>query len=231
MDFVAAANRLEALCRGISDWLGQDVPDSVYWIERAVGRGRMRITLSAAPIDVGPILRENLFSKVPSVIMTSATLATGGRQSQPSFEFFQSRIGLGEGKKGLSRERPHERSGWAARSIIAGRRRLVLLDGMPDPGADGPRYERAAVEMIRRYVARSDGRAFVLFTSYEMMKRAAAALTAWLAEQNLALYCQAEGTAAEPDAGTVQGQSRGRCCSAWTVFGRGWTCRATRCRT
>ena len=43
---------------------------------------------------------------------------------------------------------------------------------MPDPTADGPRYEQAAIEMIRRYVAQSDGRAFVLFTSYEMMKRA-----------------------------------------------------------
>ena len=64
---------------------------------------------------------------------------------------------------------------------------------MPDPSSDGPRYERVAIDMIRRYVARSDGRAFVLFTSYEMMKRAAAALTAWLAEQNLALYCQADG--------------------------------------
>jgi ATP-dependent DNA helicase DinG len=47
--------------------------------------------------------------------------------------------------------------------------------------------------MIRRYVARSEGRAFVLFTSYEMMKRAAAALTPWLIEQNLVLYSQAEG--------------------------------------
>ena len=65
---------------------------------------------------------------------------------------------------------------------------------MPDPGADAARYERATVEMIRRYVARSDGRAFVLFTSYNMMNRAAAALTDWLAEQNLALYCQGEGT-------------------------------------
>ena len=47
--------------------------------------------------------------------------------------------------------------------------------------------------MIRRYVARSDGRAFVLFTSYEAMKRTAAALTGWLTEQNLHLYCQGEG--------------------------------------
>jgi ATP-dependent DNA helicase DinG len=64
---------------------------------------------------------------------------------------------------------------------------------MPDPTADATAYERKTIDMIRRYVARSDGRAFVLFTSYEMMKRATAALTGWLAEQKLMLYSQAEG--------------------------------------
>jgi len=47
--------------------------------------------------------------------------------------------------------------------------------------------------MIRRYVERTAGHAFVLFTSYEMMRRAAAALGPWLAERELALYCQADG--------------------------------------
>jgi len=42
-------------------------------------------------------------------------------------------------------------------------------------------------------VAETDGRAFVLFTSYGMMRRAAAALTGWLAEQDLALLSQADG--------------------------------------
>jgi ATP-dependent DNA helicase DinG len=49
------------------------------------------------------------------------------------------------------------------------------------------------VEMIRRYVARTDGRAFVLFTSYNLMRRAAGDLAHWLAESDLALYSQAEG--------------------------------------
>jgi len=70
---------------------------------------------------------------------------------------------------------------------------LILLDGMPDPSDKSAEYERAAIDMIRRYVQRSDGRAFVLFTSYEMMKRAAAALAEWLAEQNLKLFSQADG--------------------------------------
>jgi ATP-dependent DNA helicase DinG len=47
--------------------------------------------------------------------------------------------------------------------------------------------------MIRRYVARTDGRAFVLFTSYDMMRRVAAQLTSWLAQRNFGLFCQADG--------------------------------------
>ena len=53
-DFTAAANRLDALAEGIDDWLGQQMADSVYWIERSFSRSRLRITLAAAPIDVGP---------------------------------------------------------------------------------------------------------------------------------------------------------------------------------
>jgi ATP-dependent DNA helicase DinG len=179
-DFTSAANRLETLGQGIDDWLRQQMTDSVYWIDQSGGRNRTRITLSAAPIDVGPILREQLFSQTPTVIMTSATLATGGT---PSFDFFKSRIGLTQSES-LCLGSPFDYHTQA---------KLVLPEGMPDPSSDGPKYERMAMDMIRRYIAQSDGRAFVLFTSYEMMKRAAAALTPWLAECELALYSQSDG--------------------------------------
>jgi ATP-dependent DNA helicase DinG len=64
--------------------------------------------------------------------------------------------------------------------------------GMPDPTTDNQRYERAAIEMIRRYVERTDGHAFVLFTSYALMNRVAAKLTRWLGQKNLGLYCQGQ---------------------------------------
>ena len=180
-DFTAAAGRLEGIAQGIDDWLGQKAGESVYWVERGFSRNRLRITMAAAPIDVGPILREHLFAQVPTVVMTSATLATGGKS--PSFAFFQSRVGLTQGET-VCLGSPFDYHRQA---------QIVLLDGMPDPTDDAAAYERKTIDMIRRYVARSDGRAFVLFTSYEMMKRATAALTGWLAEQNLMLYSQAEG--------------------------------------
>jgi ATP-dependent DNA helicase DinG len=64
---------------------------------------------------------------------------------------------------------------------------------MPDPTSERVEYDHRCVELIRRYVARTDGRAFVLFTSYEMMRRAAADLTSWLTQHDLALYSQADG--------------------------------------
>jgi ATP-dependent DNA helicase DinG len=201
-DFTAAAARLDALAVGVRQWCSQELPDTVYWIEAEWGRApsarwsRRRIHLAAAPVDVGPLLREHLFSKVPTVVMTSATLATAGG----SFDFFKSRIGLGETVSKAHGSQPVGVEAVCAPTCLAvgspfdyrRQAQLILLDGMPDPAADA-RYEESVVEMVRRYVGRTDGRAFVLFTSYQMMKRVAAALTPWLAERDLALYNQADG--------------------------------------
>ncbi len=178
-DFVAAANRLSALSLGIEDWRRQRLDESVYWIEAHQRRYGRQVKLCAAPVNVGPVLREHLFQEVPTVVMTSATLATG----TGSFDFFKSRIGLTQ-TESLCLGSPFD----YRRQV-----KLILPDGMPDPGQETQLYEQKAAEMIRRYVGRTDGRAFVLFTSYAMMKRVAAAIGPWLAKKNLALFSQADG--------------------------------------
>ena len=179
-DFNSAYERLILLSGEIEQWRMQSLPGSVYWIERTMSRrGRPRIELAAAPIDVGPLLRELLFDATPTVVLTSATLSIG---KTPSFDFFKSRIGLTKAER-LRLGSPFDYQ----RQV-----ELILLDGMPDP-SDKQRYDRLAIEMIRRYVERTDGHAFVLFTSYDLMKRAAAALSPWLVQKNMPLYSQAEG--------------------------------------
>jgi ATP-dependent DNA helicase DinG len=179
-DFASAALRLQAMAEEVESWRSQQVTDAVYWTETSRSRWGRRITLAASPVDVGPVLRDLLFDQVPTVVMTSATLAVGGQQS---FDYFKSRVGLTRSES-LCLGSPFD---------FRTQAKLILLDGMPEPGADELRYQEKVVEMIRRYVERTEGRAFVLFTSYDMMKRTAATLTSWLVQNELKLFCQADG--------------------------------------
>jgi ATP-dependent DNA helicase DinG len=180
-DFEAAHDRLLALRGALEQWTGQGISNAVYWMDVSARSGhRTRVSLSAAPIDIGPMLREQLFERVPTVIMTSATLATG---RPPSFTFFRSRLGLTQAED-LQLGSPFDYRRQA---------RLILVDGMPDPKTDRQAYERLCREMICRYVERTEGRAFVLFTSYALMRQITSHLTTWLTQQNLALLSQAEG--------------------------------------
>ncbi len=182
LDFTSAHERLMALAGDVTHWVEQQTEGDVYWIEStSAGRGRPKVSLSSAPIDVGPVLREHLFSKTKTVVLTSATLAVG---QPPSFDFFKSRLGL-TSSKSLQAGSPFN---------FREQAQLVLVRGMPDPSADKQRFERRSVEIIKRYVQRTDGHAFVLFTSYDSLRKAAAELTPWLATRDLALYSQADGT-------------------------------------
>ncbi len=180
-DLTATHDRLLALASELNQWNKQRVPDAVYWLQVSTRRhGKPLVSLAAAPIDIGPVLREQLFDRVPTVVMTSATLAIG---RPPSFTFFRSRIGLTQATDvRLGSPFDYQRQA-----------RLVLVEGMPDPSAQREQFERRCADMVCRYVERTEGRAFVLFTSYASMRQMASQLTTWLAQQNLALYCQAEG--------------------------------------
>jgi ATP-dependent DNA helicase DinG len=180
-DLLAAEERLLGLAGEIESWRLQTVPDVVYWIERAWSRKNTpRLTLAAAPVDVGPALRETLYSSVRTVVLTSATLSVG---KQASFDFFKSRVGITQAdSKQLGSPFNYREQA-----------KLILVKDLPDPSQARDDYERMCSEMIKRYVARTDGHAFVLFTSYQMIRRVARDITPWLTEQNMALYSQADG--------------------------------------
>ena len=194
-DYFSAHDRLTGLAAEIEMWRTQAHKGAVYWLESyQTRRGMPRLTLSAAPIDIGPAMREQLFDKVPTVIMTSATLSVGRPSPNPSptmgrgtgsFDFFKSRVGLTQcdeiqvGSPFNYREQAE----------------LVTLRDMPDPtAAERAGYEKSCIEAIQEYAARTDGRTFVLFTSYDMLRRVAAGMQRWLTSRNLRLLSQADGT-------------------------------------
>ena len=112
--------------------------------------------------------------------MTSATLAVGKKKS---FDFFKSQIGLTQTEE-LRLGSPFDYQQQV---------NLVLVEGLPDPSSAKDDFERMLTPQICRYVERTDGHAFVLFTSYALMRRVAAELTPWLTKHNLALLNQADG--------------------------------------
>jgi ATP-dependent DNA helicase DinG len=179
IEFEAVGGRCLALATSVREWLGQELADQVYWIEVA-GEHVPRITLASAPVEVGPALREQLYSKVPTVVLTSATLSAGGGSG---FEHFKRRLGLEEGMT-LQLGSPFN---------YAQQVELHLFRRMPDPSALPEAFEQAAWGKIQEFVARTRGQAFVLFTSYQMLKRAATQLGHWFEDHRFRLFTQGDG--------------------------------------
>lgn len=181
-DLTSAAGRLETLASNANAWLSQSDDDAVYWLERVLTRrGDLRIEMHAAPVDVSTRMREMLFQEVPSVIMTSATVSTG---REGGFEFFQSRIGAA-GSMTAKLGSPFDYKRQAE---------LIVVPDMPDPSANRREYEAQLPLMIQRYLESTGGHAFVLFTSYGLLRSTAQKMQRWFAEQKLTLYSQADGT-------------------------------------
>ena len=181
LDFESAHDRLLLLAGGLREWIGQAMESSVYWLEKTGSkRGMDRVTLAASPIDIGATLREELFQsdQIRSVIMTSATLATG---KDDKFSFYRSRIGLTDGMS-VRVGSPFDYKNQA---------QLIVVRDMPDPSKQREEFEKELPTQIKRFVGHTNGHAFVLFTSYGLLRSCAASLTSWLAERDLQLYSQA----------------------------------------
>jgi ATP-dependent DNA helicase DinG len=151
-DIEALEARASALKDGLAMVLRRDAPGYVYGME---GRGRGNVILSAAPIEVGPLLADSLFARLHGCVLTSATLSVGA-----SFDFFRKRLGLVD-VEGLIVESPFDH----ARQAV-----LYLPKGMPEPRE--PAFFGRAMEEIEALLAITDGRAFLLFTSHAALSRA-----------------------------------------------------------
>ena len=177
IEYTSSAERCCGLADSLNTWLQQSVEDAVYWLETS-GQTRQRIKLVSAPIDVGPVLRDELFNKVSSVILTSATLAVGGQ----SFDFIRNRLGL---------TKSNEKKVGSPFDYRA-QMKLILPEGMPDPTEAPLAYESAVCDRIQQYVEMTNGHAFVLFTSYQMLRNCARRLTPWFVSKNMSLYSQGD---------------------------------------
>jgi ATP-dependent DNA helicase DinG len=143
--------------------------NTVFWIERRgrgfsprrhpdaektreSSQGRQNVFLQATPIDVGPILRECLWSKLECAVLTSATLAVGG-----GFEYIRKRLGMEHARESVL----PSHFDYESQALF------YVPPDLPDPRT--PQFTVKAADRIRRLLEITRGRAFVLFTSYAQM--------------------------------------------------------------
>ena len=192
------ADRCAEMADGLENLLTKHHPDYVYWIECAAreagdeeedelsgrrkklflpkrGKAADRISLRGAPLRVDGILREFLFEKTPTVILTSATLSTGG---QEGFSYVRGRLGLDDCEE-LQLDSPFNYAEQAT---------LHVETKLPEP--NDPELIVAACERIRHYLLMTGGRAFVLFTSYQALNQAAALLEEFCRQGGMTLFVQ-----------------------------------------
>jgi len=206
-ELTAYISQAQTLAQSLDGLLRQTLPEHVYWVEIDQGRTG-RLALCSAPLDVAPILRESLFGQLDSVILTSATLATVPRslpaaagpdptdgqsasdvepssgEEVPSagvFDYLLGRLGVPEADT-LRLGSPFD-----FRQQVT----VYVEAGLPDP-SDDARFIPAVAHAVVYYLRQSEGRAFVLFTSYKMLNQVARLVREELSAEGYAFLVQGE---------------------------------------
>jgi ATP-dependent DNA helicase DinG len=161
---------------------GQDGAKRVRWIEarqhtprrnaahdtyEAHEETRRNVVVSSVPLDMAPILREDLFRRLETGIVTSATLAVG-----EGFAFIAKRLGLDENDVEPVTATLPSPFDYPRQAILA-----VPTD-FPAPNEDGPLHFRRTVQAAADLIEAANGGVFVLFTSHRDVREAAQALRA-----------------------------------------------------
>lgn len=143
--------RAEAIAQDLRFLVRADDRDFVYYLESR-GTGGAPV-LRASPVDVSRLVRDAVFDRFRTVVLTSATLSVDG-----SFAYVKGRLGVPGADSLLV---PSEFDYWRQALLYLPRR-------MPSPRspAFAAHVAREAIELVKR----SKGRAFVLFTSYAVLR-------------------------------------------------------------
>ncbi|MEP6508101.1 MAG: helicase C-terminal domain-containing protein, partial [Gemmatimonadales bacterium] len=158
--------RLEALAGAIHGALesGSDAHKRVRWVESR-GRGEGNIAVTWVPLDLAPILRDDLFNRLRTTVVTSATLSTDSR-----FEFLSGRLGVDQ------LPIPPVTESFVSPFDFKRQAILAVPRDVPPPNADPAGHFRSVIKMVEEFTSASDGGIFVLFTSHRDVRQAAADL-------------------------------------------------------
>ncbi len=161
-DLRGIAGRLEGLGAALCFFVAED-PATCAWLEVTkgrIGRGTGIVTrLCTAPLEVADNLKKGVYDRYKTVIMTSATLAVG-----ESFAYFKHRVGLDRSEPGRILELLlHSPFDFASQALVA------IPTDIPEPNRPG--YPEMVRDLAEQAVLAADGRSFVLFTAYSLLRR------------------------------------------------------------
>ncbi len=167
--------RLAEAEANVSAMISDPSAEQIYWIE--VQPNGNRVSLNAAPLRVGPLIEQYLWHEKTSVILTSATLTTHGE-----FQYLRNTLGADEADE-MQLGSPYD---YESSTL------LYIANDIPEPNAPG--YQQALDRAIISTAKTTGGRMLVLFTSYAALKKTSQAITAQLANEDIAVYEQGDGS-------------------------------------
>lgn len=177
-------DRLSNLCNDLDYFLALD-DKTCTWVEITPGIGRhkeMVLWLNTAPINVAHTLKQAVYDRFRTIILTSATLSTNR-----SFNFFNQRTGLDlcsrERRSELLLESPFD---FAKQAIIA------MPTDIVEPNHEG--YADMLSQQIEIATKTSRGRTFALFTAYSLLRKLYNQLDAPLNAQGFHCLCQGQAS-------------------------------------
>ncbi len=172
----AAARHLTQLHERLNSLVVAPDPNTIYWAEIQPGFDKMSI--HAAPLDVGPLVKQHLWDTKDTIVMTSATLQTKG-----SFRYIHDQLDA-DHVSDVVIPSPFD---YEASTL------LYVVDDIPEP-SEISKYQEALEVGVLELCKATEGRALVLFTSHAQLRETAGAIGDALSAAGITLYDQANGS-------------------------------------
>ena len=171
LDLRSVERRLASAAHGLRLVLapGDEAAHFVRWMESR-GRGRRaNLVLAAAPIELGALLRESLFTRAETTVLTSATLTT-----RRGFDFLRGRMGITDVELQLHEEEVEVDERIVPSPFDFERQTLLAIPtDLPSATGRDPAIHQATVDVLARFAELTGGGLFALFTSYSALRAAA----------------------------------------------------------
>ena len=174
LDLRSVERRIGASIHGLRLVLapGEDAAAFVRWLEaRGTGK-RANLVMAAAPIELGGLLRDSLFTRAETTVLTSATLTTRRR-----FDFLRGRLGISAPELEHSDIEVEVSEDIVLSPFDFERQALLAIPTDLPPPVPGQRgFDEATTGVLADFAEITDGGLFALFTSYGALRRVARGL-------------------------------------------------------